>query len=175
MRNFIILVLIWGCFLHTGYGRDHNPISEKTKITTFILVRHAEKADNSPNTNLSEEGMKRAQALARLLSNVKVDAIYTTPFNRTQQTAQFVAENNKLSIQTYKMDLDFPTMTDTLAKKYAGKTILIVGHSNTLPINIARVTKKEVNIPESEFDNIYIIQVHSQDTTTHLLQLKYGD
>jgi 2,3-bisphosphoglycerate-dependent phosphoglycerate mutase len=139
------------------------------------LVRHAEKADNSPNTNLSEDGMKRAKALARLLSNVKVEVIYTTPFNRTQQTAQFVADHNKLPIQTYKMDQDFPTLTDTLAKKYPGKTILIVGHSNTLPMNIARLTKKEVYIAESEFDNIYMIQVHNQATTSHLLQLKYGD
>ena len=142
--------------------------------TTFILVRHAEKADNSPNTNLSEAGQDRAKALLRLLSHVKIDAIYTTGLHRTQQTAQFVADHNGLAIQTYEIDANFPSLTDLLAKKYKGKTVMIVGHSNTLPINIARLTKTKVEIPESEFDNVYIIQGYGQ-SEPKILQLKYGN
>ena len=80
-------------------------------------------------------------------------------------------------IQTYEMNASFPRLTDILAKKYAGKTILIVGHSNTLPINIARLTqnKKEIEIPETEFDNVYLIQLQDDGTSTNLIQLKYGD
>ncbi|RZL44452.1 MAG: hypothetical protein EOP00_19900, partial [Pedobacter sp.] len=166
--------LTLGCFLNPEFTLGQSSISDNPNTITFILVRHAEKADNSPNTNLSEAGKSRAQALAKLLSKVKVDAIYTTSLNRTQQTAQWVAEQNNLKIQTYDMDSKFPTMTDKLAKKHAGKTILIVGHSNTLPVNIARLTKKELSIPESEFDNLFIVNLYDDDTT-QLLQLKYGD
>lgn len=177
MKQLIILIFILGCFLNGGYTIGQNLPSDDSNTTTFILVRHAEKADNSSNTNLSEVGKKRAEALSKLLSKVKVDAIYTTRLNRTKQTAQLVAENNNLEIQTYEMNASFPTITDILAKKYTGKTILIVGHSNTLPINIARLTKSndEINIPEDEFNNLYIIQILNDGISTNMIQLKYGD
>jgi 2,3-bisphosphoglycerate-dependent phosphoglycerate mutase len=175
MKNFFALILTLGCFLNADYAACQN--SDTPNTTTFILVRHAEKADSSANTDLSEAGKKRAQDLSGLLSKIRVDAIYTTRLKRTQQTAQVVAENNNLTTENYDMDANFPTMTDVLAKKYAGKTVLIVGHSNTLPVNIARLTKNknEIYIAENEFDNVYIIQVHSDGTPTNLLQLKYGN
>jgi 2,3-bisphosphoglycerate-dependent phosphoglycerate mutase len=173
MKKLFILILVLGCLFNTAYATYEN--SDSTTITTFILVRHAEKADSSPNTNLSEAGKNRAHALAKLLSKVKVDAIYTTPLNRTQQTAQFVAELNQLTIQSYDMDAHFRTLTDALTKKHAGKTVLLVGHSNTLPVNIARLTNTEISIPESDFDNVFIIQVPADGTPAKMLQLKYGE
>ena len=175
MKNLLFLILIF--LLNTGFVNSQTVNSDTEKGTTFIFVRHGEKADNTPNTNLSDVGNNRAKALSRILSKVKVDAIFTTPLNRTKQTAQYVAENNNLSIQTYDIDSNFAKMTDHLAQKYKGKTVLIVGHSNTLPINIARITnnKNQVIIPETEFDNLYIIQLNSDGNFTNLLQLKYGD
>ena len=177
MKKIILLIFILGCFLNGGNALCQSLNTDDSNTTTFILVRHAEKADDSSNTNLSEAGKKRAEALAKLLSKVKIDAIYSTRLNRTQQTVKLVAENNDLMIQTYEMNASFPRLTDILAKKYAGKTILIVGHSNTLPMNIARLTqnKKEIEIPETEFDNVYFIQLQDDGTSTNLIQLKYGD
>jgi len=57
------------------------------QITTVILVRHAEKSsDGSKDPELTDAGNARAIALAKLLKEVKVDAIYSTGFKRTQNT-----------------------------------------------------------------------------------------
>lgn len=174
MKKLATFLLIIGCLLNITYASAQDVTSKPSPSTTFILVRHAEKADDSRNTDLSQAGFERAQALDRLLSQVKVDAILTTPLNRTQQTAQVVAQRHQLRIQSYDIDASFSFMTDRLAKEFAGKTVMIVGHSNTLPINIARLTNKEVFIPESEFDNVFIINVQADGTAT-MLQLKYGN
>lgn len=175
MKKVIKLFLVVFCFFHAGFASCQNREANKGNVTTFILVRHGEKADNSPDTYLSEAGNNRAKALARLLSPIKVDAIFTTTLNRTKQTAQFVAANNQLPIQTYDMNPKFPELTDELVLRYAGKTVMIVGHSNTLPINIERLTKNKIFIPEEEFDHVFIIQVHSDGSSTTMLHLKYGE
>ena len=173
MKRYIIYVLVLLTLLcqQNLVAQSNN----ESNITTFILVRHAEKTDSTPNTELSENGKQRAQALAKLLSKVNIDAIYTTPLKRTQQTVKIVAEQNNLMINSYEIDAKFRSFTDDLSKKYAGKTILLVGHSNTLPVNIERLTNKKLDIPESEFDNVFIIQVYLKDNSINMLQLKYGE
>jgi 2,3-bisphosphoglycerate-dependent phosphoglycerate mutase len=48
--------------------------------TTFIVLRHAEKADNTKDANLSAEGLIRADELRKTLAPVNVNAIYSTPY-----------------------------------------------------------------------------------------------
>jgi len=54
--------------------------------TTFIVLRHAEKADASKDTNLGKDGYARAEELKKTLAPVDVNVIYSTPYNRTKQT-----------------------------------------------------------------------------------------
>ena len=56
--------------------------------TTFLIVRHAERADASANTNLSQPGVERAAALAEVAREAGVTAVYSTDYCRTAQTAQ---------------------------------------------------------------------------------------
>ena len=52
--------------------------------TTFILVRHAEKAqDGTKNPPLNEAGKVRANELAEMLSNQSVEALYSTELGPT--------------------------------------------------------------------------------------------
>src|SRR5262249_40302244 len=54
----------------------------------IFFVRHAEKAgtgDQDPD--LSLEGQKRADALARILKNSQITSVFVTEFKRTQETA----------------------------------------------------------------------------------------
>ena len=53
-----------------------------------FIVRHADKADESENSPLSVAGKRRAEALARLLKDAGVAAIYTSKYTRTVQTAE---------------------------------------------------------------------------------------
>ncbi|HZV69966.1 MAG TPA: histidine phosphatase family protein [Saprospiraceae bacterium] len=69
--------------------------------TTFILVRNAETTGAGSNPVLSAAGQARAQELNRILSKVDLDAVYSTDFNRTRQTAEPVATTNSLSTLIY--------------------------------------------------------------------------
>ena len=63
-------------------------LSSSFSQSTVFIVRQAEKADNSKDAELSETGPTRADALANMLRDSKISAIYTTEFKPTQQTFQ---------------------------------------------------------------------------------------
>ena len=54
------------------------------------FIRHAEKDRSNPderNPHLTEQGMQRAEKWARFFKDVPIDAIYSTNYHRTQETA----------------------------------------------------------------------------------------
>jgi broad specificity phosphatase PhoE len=53
-----------------------------------VIVRHGEKVTNGgTDPDLSSAGRARADALARILKDSGITAIFTTEFKRTQETA----------------------------------------------------------------------------------------
>src|SRR4051812_24667993 len=73
------------------------------QITTFILVRHAEKmADAGKDPALSSEGNARTKRLVSLLEKTTIDAIYTTPYKRTRSTVEPLAQAKRLTIREYE-------------------------------------------------------------------------
>ena len=63
------------------------------------LVRHADKANNDPDTPLSTKGIERAEALAALLEHAGVKAVYTSQFRRSKETAAPLATKLGLDAQ----------------------------------------------------------------------------
>ena len=108
---------------------------ESQATTTIIFVRHAEKAQTPPeDPGLSPAGERRRAELTRQLVDADVvagiDAIYSTPYKRTVQTAQPLAEALNLPINRYDPD-DNEAVLDRILKEHKGKIILVVGHSDT--------------------------------------------
>ena len=131
-------------------------------MTTFVIVRHAEKATDDPrDPSLSEAGHARAQALARLLADASLNAVYATPYRRTQQTASPTAESHGISVSTYDAAIPAAQFAKQLRATYAqGETVLVVGHSNTLPDIAATLSGQQTDaMPEVEFDRLYRIRV----------------
>ncbi len=125
--------------------------------TTIYLIRHAEKADSSPNTELSPEGKKRANDWANYFQLLTIDFIYSTQYIRTQSTGLPTAISQKKEIIAYNpSELDLKK----IITENAGKTILIIGHSNTIPKHINQLLGEEKypEIPENEFGNLYCIK-----------------
>ena len=154
---------------------------ESQATTTMIFVRHAEKAlVPVDNPGLSPAGQLRAAELARQLVDADVvagiDAIYSTPYRRTMETAQPVAEALGLEINTYSPDDDDETVVDNMVASHKGKIILVVGHSNTLPELIAALgaSKNVPPIAEDEYDNIYVISI-PWFGKTKTIRLRYGE
>src|SRR5688500_14064873 len=94
-KTFTVLVLLLMAF--------GDATSQSNSITTFILVRHAEKADDGTgDPDLKPEGFERAKQLAALLKNTSLDAIYSTKYRRTKNTVSAVAQGKGLEVQFYE-------------------------------------------------------------------------
>ena len=128
---------------------------------TFVIVRHAEKvADGSKDPPLTEAGHARAQALAQRLSSVPVIAVYTTPFQRTRQTGTPTAQEQGLPLIEYDAKLPAGEFAAQLRQRHAGQTVLVVGHSNTVP-DIAAALCSCIVAPmsEAEYDRLMTVRV----------------
>jgi broad specificity phosphatase PhoE len=154
---------------------------ESQATTTMIFVRHAERAGGAADDpGLTPAGQRRAAELARQLVDADVvagvDAIYSTPFRRTQETAQPVADALNLPINIYDPSDDNEAVVDKMVKDHKGKIILVVGHSNTVPALIAALgaSKKVPPIAEMEYDNIYIISI-PWFGKTKTIRMRFGE
>ena len=138
---------------------------ESQATTTIIFFRHAEQTSHDEaDPPLSEAGQRRVAELTRQLVDADVvagiDAIYSTPYIRSLETARPLADQLDLPINSYAAD-DTEDVLDTILKNHKGKIILVIGHSNTLPVLIANLgaSKNVPAIAQNEFDNIYIISI----------------
>ncbi len=104
-----------------------------------------------------------------------IDAIYATPFRRTQETAQPLAAALDLPITSYEPDDNGAVLSDILARQ-KGKIVLVVGHSNTLPSLIADLgaSKRVPPIEDDEYDNLYLVTI-PWFGKTKTIRLRYGD
>ena len=85
-------------------------------MTELILARHGETEWNvaeifrgRADVELNETGMKQAEFLAEYLSDLKINAIYSSPLKRALKTAETIANYHKLNIEIAPglIDLDF--------------------------------------------------------------------
>ena len=143
-------------------------LSSSFSQSTVFIVRHAEKADNSKDAELSEAGHARAEALANMLKDSKISAIYTTEFKRTEQTAAPVAKALGLTVTT----LPSENQAALVAKlRTSTANSLVVGHGNTIPDVIKALGIPEpVNIPDSDYDNLFVVLLGEKP---YLIRLHY--
>jgi broad specificity phosphatase PhoE len=144
--------------------------------TTLILIRHAEKAIVPPENkdpDLSLAGQARAEELARMFGESGVAAIYATQYKRTQQTVKPLAV--KLRLNVTRIDAkETKELVKEIRARNTGQLVFIAGHNNTVPEIIAAMGGPRLPIiPETEYDNLYILTVNS-DGSTKLIKMKYG-
>ena len=120
---------------------------------TYVLLRHAEKADDDPrDPSLSAAGVKRAERLAGRLHFAPVVAAYATGYRRTQQTAAPIAKDHRLAVTTYDASQPAAAFANRLRASHDRGTVVIVGHSNTVPAIAAALCGCEIApTAESEF------------------------
>ncbi len=137
--------------------------------TVVVVVRHAEKAHDDPrDPSLSALGRARADDLAEALKGSRLSAVYASQFRRTQLTGQPSAEHCGLSVQVLPLSADKMTRygDDFAARvraEHAGQTVLIVGHSNTVPDLVEALSGQAAEpMPESEFDRFTVVILPEQ-------------
>jgi len=153
---------------------------ESQATTTVIFVRHAEKAlTPADDPSLSPAGQRRVAELTRQLVDADVvqgiDAVYSTPYRRTEETVRPIAEALNLTINSYDA-ADTEAIMEHIVREHKGKIILVAGHSNTLPALIGNMgaSKKVPEIDENEYDNIYVVSI-PWFGKTKTIRLRYGE
>ncbi len=132
-----------------------------TAGTTFIVVRHAEKVlDDSKDPPLTPAGLARAEALAASLADAPLQAVYATALRRTQQTATPTARAHQLQIVTYDAKEPATQFAAQLKQRHATGTVLVVGHSNTVPdIAAALCACDAAPMDDTEYDRRMTIHI----------------
>lgn len=141
--------------------------AERPKVdsdtTVVYLTRHAKKAKSpKKDPELTAEGQKQASSLAKYLTDIKLDAIYSTPFKRTMNTAGPTAASQDINITSeYVPAKAFATKIKNL---HQGQTILVVGHSNTVPALIAELgVAQAVSIGHHQYGDLYKVTIHEEE------------
>ena len=151
--------------------------AQASKPTVVILVRHAEKAAEPANDPpLTTAGEARAKELLAAVKDAGVSAIITTQVVRTKATAAPAAQALNLvpEILAASNDPNNARVVADAIRKHAGETMLVVGHSNTVPLIIAALGAKEpAPICDASYDNLYIVTIGG-DGHAGVVHARYG-
>lgn len=139
-----------------------------------IVVRHAERADGGPapgasmttssDPELSEAGKARAQKLAAMLGEAGVVAIYTTQYKRTKDTATPLGDKIGVNYEAVPSG-DMAGLVRKIRSHKSG-AVLVVGHSNTVPVIVKALGGPDVTMADDEYDSLYFVAANG--TTTRI-------
>jgi hypothetical protein len=151
--------------------KAQSPVARPAHI---ILIRHAEKPDDSEDPHLSEAGVKRARALVSFITQdpqmtslgrpVAVFATQTTKDDngqRTQETVAPLAAALRLSVQTPYHGKEYAELAALILSTaaYAGRTVVVCWNHEVIPELAAAlgVTPMPAKWRGSVFDSVYVI------------------
>lgn len=138
--------------------------------TRFYVVRHAERftqwpAQPGPGAEphpLNRVGMRRAMELQTVLRDVPIAAVYSTDNRRTWQTATPTAVAAGIEITPYG-GADFPDLAvwaATRRDQHRGESVLIVGHSNTVPTIVRALSGVDSDFSVgADHDNLFVVTI----------------
>jgi broad specificity phosphatase PhoE len=155
------------------------PAPVPTAETTLIVVRHAERDDSVPGNDppLSAAGRTRARVLADVLEHAGVQAIYVSPRRRTGLTAAPLAERIGVASATVDLGADPVDSARQLARetlaRHRGGVVLIVHHSNTVPVIVRTLGGSAADIADDVFDDLYVVTVPARGET-RTIRARYG-
>ena len=167
---FLMLFAVLGAVVVFGYFSIFS-----RPVTTVILVRHAEKVidPNNADPDLSPAGEARARELVRMFGDAGINAIFATQYKRTQETMKPLADKLGLPIIQVNSKNTAELLTQ-IRSQHRGQVIFISGHNSTVPEIIAALGGPNYPIiPESEYDNLYVVTVY-RTGKAKVVKLKYG-
>lgn len=175
MRQLItIWVLFLGATTATGTPSDCNSQNDG-KLFTIYLVRHAEKdltSNQFSDPPLTQCGNQRAQHLSRFLSDVHLDAVYSTDYTRTKNTALPTATSKGIEIQEYS-SLELQEFSNLLLNRK--QDVLVVGHSNTTGVLAGLLVGKDIGEFDLDiYNRVYQVVVYEKSGRLHLLHTAYS-
>ena len=172
MRVLLLLSVVFlGCVKAAPAANASAP------VTTVFVVRHAEKAaEPKADPPLTEAGAARAELLINALNGQSLGAAFSTDFQRTRETASPAAA--RFGLTTELVDARAKDHVQQVASavltKHRGETVLVVGHSNTVPDIVAALgAPRPGDICDAEFDWLFVVRVPASGPST-VEQRRYG-
>ncbi|NHB75989.1 phosphoglycerate mutase family protein [Rhodobacter calidifons] len=138
---------------------------------TVVLVRHAERGAGA-DPALTPAGQARAALLARMLQDANLSAVFVTDTTRSRQTGGPAAQGAGLQPTLYNAT-DAAGLVAAIRAGHAGRTVLVVAHSNTVDdIAAALGAPGLAELADSQFDRLFVLT--RSWCATRLLRLSYG-
>lgn len=138
-----------------------------------IVVRHAEKADQTRDAALSAPGRARAKALADLLRGAGVTHVITTEYLRTRDTAAPLASALGLTAEQVPAR-DLPALAARLQALDPASIVLVVGHSNTIPPMLSALgSPNTLDLKDGDYDDVFVLTPRPGQRAS-MVRLKYG-
>jgi phosphohistidine phosphatase SixA len=177
----VALLALWSALRAQSPGAPPAP----ARGSTVIVVRHAEKDPKGDprDPGLSETGLARAQALARLLAPARPAHLYASEFQRAQRTLEPLAQalGGKVEVVAAGKAAE---LVRTLRGLPEGSVSVVAGHSNTVPALVealgGRIERLEKgSLAESEFGRLFVVTLPpagaGTDSAATTLELAYGN
>ena len=162
MRHLIILTIL---FLSCNQTVDD--------CVEVYLIRHAEKDRSDPlnkNPHLNEKGMERSLLWNGYFENKEVNSIYSTNYNRTIETVLPVSLAKGIKPIIYSAsNINY----ESFLKKEKGNTVIVVGHSNTIPGFVNKLIEDDYykQINDTVNSNLYIVKKCSEEISHYVIQI----
>ena len=165
----LLLLFLAACSPSDGSGAAGG--ESTAAVATVVVVRHAEKAAGE-DPELTAAGQERAIRLRDRLAEARVTAAYSTDTRRTRATARPTADHHGLPVRLYAPDDN--EFVKILRATPSGQTVLVVGHSNTVPALVSRLVPRTTIAPigEADFGNLYRITLR-EGREDRVRQLRY--
>lgn len=142
--------------------------------TVVVLARHADRAPGQKTDELAATGVARSQALAQALQKAGVSAVIVSDTNRAAQTAAPLAAASGITPIVLPAK-DFAAIAEAVWA-HPGETVLVVGHSNTVPPIIAALGGPQLaDLGDNEFDDLFVLTAcRCSRRPAPLMRLQYG-
>jgi hypothetical protein len=167
--------LLWKCaaiFVLLSLAPGARAQAQATR--TIYLVRHADKVSDDTDAPLSDAGRVRAQCLAKTLQDAKIEQIFTSDLQRTQQTAAPLAE--QLHLKPVVIPISKAADVAAAVRASTARSVLVVWHDQTLPGILRGLGAPEITpIGHQEYDRFFVVTLpgEGKDAPAGFAALRY--
>lgn len=175
----LLLLLVPATLIAQQHDASHHApgaTAPHLEPTIVIVVRHAERGTApADDPELTPAGTERALALVEALRDANVQVVLHTPRIRTRDTALPVARHFGLTPEIVPLSAGASHVEAMAAavRKHHGKTVVVVGHSNTIMQYIAALGgPRRSDLCDHQYNGLYTLAlIHGE---AFLVEGQYG-
>lgn len=170
----LVFIFFLSVFTTFSFAQEEEKKETEPVVTTYYFLRHAEKQRQNPNEknpHLTFKGYKRADNWAKVLKYIPLNAVYSTDYTRTKETAKPTADSKNLPILIYNPRNMY---SESFQFNTKGKNVLVVGHSNTTPAFVNKVLgiNKYKSMDDNNNSSLYVVTVIDGKATCSVLNVE---